>query len=118
MAGAAGGCGRLPAGFLGGESVRVACENFLAVFQSIVFFSLKNQKPIAGSWSFKYLASVFIAFQENIASNPAHQNSKSGVSQLRRAPARLLLSSLAFEPCCAVFAAIFSWNAIVSLLFV
>ena len=31
-------------------------------------------------------------------------------------PARLPLSSLLFEPCCAVFAAIFSWNAISSLL--
>ena len=54
-----------------------------------------------------------IAFQENIALNPVHQNPKPSVSQLRRAPARLLLSSLAFEPCCAVFAVIFSWNAIV-----
>ena len=58
MAGAAGIRGRLPAGFLGCEGVRITCENFLAVFQSIVFFSLKDQKPIAGSWSFKYLASV------------------------------------------------------------
>ena len=55
-----------------------------------------------------------IAFQENIASNPAHQNPKPSVSQLRRVPAHILQSSLTFESCYAAFTATFSWNIISS----
>ena len=38
-----------------------------------------------------------IAIQGNIAPNPVHQNAKSSVSQLRRAPARHQLPSLSFH---------------------
>ena len=53
-----------------------------------------------------------IAIQGNIAPNPVHQNAKSSISQLRRAPARHQLPSLSFTFCYTVFAVIFSWIAI------
>ena len=60
-----------------------------------------------------YILRNTIAIQGNIASNPVHQNAKSSVRQLRRAPARHQLPSLSFTFCYTVFAVIFSWIAII-----